>query len=169
MPGLGGKELTDEHALQTALVLNQINPHFIRIRSLHLHEIMPLYREMKEGNFTLLSDDETAGELRRFIENLEGIESRIVSDHILNLLEEVEGKLPEDKEHILGVIDGYLDMDDDDRLLYRIGRRTGFMRSTDDLSNIGLRERAEKIKERLQLSSDGEGEDMLREIMNGYI
>ena len=124
---------------------------------------------MKEGNFTLLSDDESAIELRKFVENLKGIESQIVSDHILNLLEEVEGKLPEDREHILGVIDSYLCMDDDDRLLFRIGRRTGFMRSTDDLSNDGLKEKAEKIKERLQLSSDGEGEEMLREIMNGYI
>jgi radical SAM superfamily enzyme YgiQ (UPF0313 family) len=169
MPGLGGKEWTVEHAVETARVLNQINPHFIRIRSLHVHEIMPLAKDVESSEFSLLTDDETAAELRLFIENLDGIESRIVSDHILNLLEEVEGKLPEDKERILGVIDGYLKLDDDDRLLYRIGRRAGFMRSTDNLLDDGLKGRAEKIRERLEISVDSDGEDALRELMNGYI
>ncbi len=169
MPGLGGRKWTEEHAVESARVLNQINPHFIRIRSLHVHEIMPLMKDVEEGNFSLLTDDEVAREIRLFLENLEGIESRIVSDHILNLLEEVEGKLPEDREKMLGVVDAYLDLDDDDRLLYRIGRRAGFMRSTTDLLEIDLRDRAERLMERLQLSSDGEGEDMLRQIMNSYI
>ena len=169
MPGLGGKEWTVEHAVETARVLNQINPHFIRIRSLHVHEIMPLAKDVENNEFSLLTDDETAAELRLFIENLEGIESHIVSDHILNLLEEVCGKLPEEKENILDVIDRYLKLDDNDRLLYRIGRRAGFMRGTADLLDEGLKERAERIRERLDISVDGDGEETLRELMNGYI
>ncbi|MBN1573075.1 MAG: radical SAM protein [Deltaproteobacteria bacterium] len=169
MPGLGGREWTHEHAVESARVLNQIDPHFIRIRSLHVHEIMPLMKDIEEGRFSLLSDDETAREIRLFVENLEGIESHIVSDHILNLLEEVEGKLPEDKEKMLGVIDSYLELDDDDRLLYRIGRRAGFMRSTRDLLDIDLRERAERVMNRLRASAEGDIEGTLRGLMNSYI
>ncbi len=36
MPGLGGQEMWREHALETARVLNRINPHFIRLRSLRI-------------------------------------------------------------------------------------------------------------------------------------
>ena len=49
------------------------------------------------------------------IERLEGISSRFVSDHILNLLEEVEGKLPEDKAKMLAVIDQYLALSEEER------------------------------------------------------
>jgi radical SAM superfamily enzyme YgiQ (UPF0313 family) len=170
MPGLGGREWTKEHAVESARALNQINPNFIRIRSLHVHEIMPLMKDIEEGRFSLLTDDETARELRLFLESLDGIESRIVSDHILNLLEEVEGKLPEDKERMLAVIDSYLDMDDEDRLLYRIGRRAGLMRSTEDLNDIDARERAERVMGRLKASTEGDDiEDTLRGLMNSYI
>ncbi len=43
--------------------------------------------------------------------------------HILNLLEEVEGKLPQDKQRMLGVSDRYLGLSDEDRLLFQLGRR----------------------------------------------
>jgi hypothetical protein len=58
-----------------------------------------------------------------------------VSDHILNLLEELEGKLPEEKGSLLGMIDRYFAMTDEDRLIYRVGRRKGIFRRMDDLSN----------------------------------
>lgn len=53
----------------------------------------------------------------------------------MNLLEEVSGKLPEDKEKMLAVIRKYQDLSESDRLIYRIGRRGGTYRSTDDLQH----------------------------------
>jgi radical SAM superfamily enzyme YgiQ (UPF0313 family) len=169
MPGLGGKKLTTEHARETAYALSAINPHFIRIRSFHAHRIMPIYEDVLSGAFELLTDDETTGEIRRTIEGLEHIESAVVSDHILNLLEEVEGRLPDDREKMLGVIDRYLAMDDDDRLLFRIGRRAGFLRRTGDLDDPDHRERALRIKRRLTESGDADLDDAVRGLMNGYI
>lgn len=133
MPGLGGQEMWKEHAIETARVLNEINPHFIRIRSLRVPDRVPLSRLVKEGKFTLQTDDMIAKELELFIENLEGITSTITSDHIMNLLEEVEGKLPEDKEKMLDVIRRYQELPDEERLIYRVGRRGGAYRSIDDL------------------------------------
>jgi len=43
MPGLGGQQMWEEHARNTARVLNKINPHFIRLRSLRVPSRVPLY------------------------------------------------------------------------------------------------------------------------------
>jgi radical SAM superfamily enzyme YgiQ (UPF0313 family) len=169
MPGLGGRKWTKEHARETARVLNEINPNFIRIRTLHVHPAMPLYNDVVEGRFELLSDDEVISEIRLLVEGLSGIESVIVSDHILNLLEEVEGKLPDDKEYILDVIDRYLSLDESERLLYKIGRRAGVIRSLEDLLDLSVKNRIETIKERLGISDIEGSEDKIREMMNGYI
>jgi len=57
----------------------------------------------------------------------------VTSDHIMNLLEEVSGKLTEDKAKMLEVIAKYQALPAEDRLIYRIGRRGGAYQSTDDL------------------------------------
>jgi len=68
MPGLGGRKWAKEHPIQTARVLNEINPDFIRLRSLVLREDLPLYRKMKEGEFELLSDDGVVVEIAEFVQ-----------------------------------------------------------------------------------------------------
>jgi hypothetical protein len=133
MPGLGGQSMWKEHALETANVLNQINPSFIRLRSLRMPERAPLAEKVKSGEFVMQTDDMLAEEIKLFIESLNGITSTITSDHIMNLLEEVEGKMPGDREQILDVIRRYQALPDDERLIYRVGRRGGAYHSTDDL------------------------------------
>ncbi len=133
MPGLGGQEMWQEHALETARVLNRINPHFIRLRSLRVPDRVPLYELLKKGTFTPQTDDMLAEEIKLFVETLEGITSTLTSDHIMNLLEEVSGKLPEDKQKMLSVIETYQELPETKRLIYRLGRRGGAYRSTDDL------------------------------------
>ena len=133
MPGLGGQALWREHATATAEVLNQINPHFIRIRSLRVPDRVPLWKKIQIDEFKMQTDDMVAEEIKVFIETLTGITSVLTSDHIMNLLEEVSGKLPGDKDKMLAVIRKYQDLPDHERLVYRIGRRGGAYRSTDDL------------------------------------
>jgi len=133
MPGLGGQTFWREHAVATAQVLNQINPHFIRIRSLRVPERIPLYQKLASGEFKMQTDDMLAEEMKLFIETLDGITSVVTSDHIMNLLEEVTGRLPEDKEKMLAVIETYQSLPDSERLIYRVGRRGGAYRSVEDL------------------------------------
>lgn len=135
MPGLGGREMWREHALETARVLNGINPHFIRLRSLRVPRRVPLYQEIEKGTFTMQSDDMVVEEIKIMIENLDGISSTITSDHIMNLLEEVEGTLPGDKETMLRVIKRYQELPETDRLIYRVGRRGWGYSSTSDLES----------------------------------
>ena len=107
MPGLGGQEMWKEHAEATADVLNRINPHFIRLRSLRIPPRVPLIEKVKAGEFTKLTDDMYAEEIRVFIETLDGITSTVTSDHMMNLLEEVSGTFPQDKQKMLDVIQRY--------------------------------------------------------------
>jgi hypothetical protein len=171
MPGLGGQEMWREHAVATARVLNQINPHFIRLRSLRVPDRIPLYEKLKAGTFTMQTDDMVAREIRLFIQTLEGIDSMVTSDHIMNLLEEVSGKLPEDKEKMLAVIEKYESLPDEERLIYRAGRRAGAFRSTDDLKDDADTYR--KIKRLIREIEAKEGmagvERFITEMVDRYI
>jgi len=171
MPGLGGQEMSREHAVETAKVLNQINPHFIRLRSLRVPDRVPLRAKLKEGSFTMQTDDMLAEEIRLFIETLEGINSTVTSDHIMNLLEEVSGKLPDDKQKMLSVIETYQELSRNDRLVYRVGRRGGTYRSTEDLRRDPAT--YQKIKNLIQEVQEKEGveaiEHMISEMVDRYI
>lgn len=171
MPGLGGEAMWKEHAVETARVLNQINPHYIRLRSLRVPTRAPLYQELMSGEFRMLTDDQVVEEIRLFIETLsDGITSTITSDHIMNLLEEIKGKLPEEKENMLAVIRRYQDLPESDRMIYRIGRRGGAYSSTDDLHRDETT--YHKIKELAsELSAKGpdEIERFINEMADRYV
>ena len=134
MPGLGGQALWREHAVETARVLNRINPHFIRLRSLRVPARVPLHARLEDGSFHMLTDDMLAEEIRVFIENLDGITSTVASDHMMNLLEDVSGKLPGDKPKMLEAVRAYQSLPEPDRLVFRVGRRGGAFRSASDLA-----------------------------------
>jgi radical SAM superfamily enzyme len=150
MPGLGGKELWRDHALETARVLNAIDPDFIRIRSLRVPSRVPLYALVAEGSFVPLTDDEAAEELRLLVDHLEGISSTVTSDHIMNLLEDVSGTLPQDKGRLLAAIDAYLFLSPEEKLIYRFGRRGGAYRSVKDMKDLVLRNKIEKAVEEVR-------------------
>ena len=132
MPGLGGRELSDENALETARVINAINPTFIRIRTTVPVPGTPLHRMMTEKKWTPLSDEDKVRELRLLIENLDGITSTFLSDHIMNLLEDLGGDFPQGKKDMLMLIDDFLKMDKEDKENFIIGRRLGYLRYLSD-------------------------------------
>lgn len=169
MPGLGGAQWSREHALETARVLNAVDPHFIRLRSLRIPPNTPLFEDLRSGSFQPLSDDDTVREIRLLIENLEGIHSTLTSDHIMNLLENVEGTFPQDKDRMLEAIDRYLALPDEDRLLYRLGRRGGALRSVDDLLDPALRARLERARRELEAETGKDLEALIKELGDQYI
>ncbi|MDD2903858.1 MAG: radical SAM protein [Syntrophales bacterium] len=122
MPGLGGKELSERHALDSAAVLSAINPAYIRLRTLALRSKSPLLSQSKEGLFTELSEDEVVAEIALLVANLH-CSSYLVSDQMSNLLYGVEGQLPQDKEKILEVINAYLQKPEPERMAFRLRQR----------------------------------------------
>jgi hypothetical protein len=109
----------------------------VRLRTLQVVAGSPLFTMMESGTFHPLAEEEIVREIGVFIEHLEGIETTIMSDHVLNLLEEVAGKLPGDKSRLLATIDHFLSMSPEERLIFRVGRRKGIYRKLDDLADRG--------------------------------
>jgi len=169
MPGLGGRRLSRQHALETARVLNAIGPDFVRIRSLALPAGTALREKWEQGEFERPSDEEMVHELRLFIDHLDGITSYVASDHILNVLEEVEGQLPEDKPALLSVIDRFLSLPGEERLLFQVGRRLGLFRNLSDLEDPGLRSRAVELREKLAARFGGDLDKAIRTLVERYI
>ncbi|MGA3086045.1 MAG: radical SAM protein [Thermodesulfobacteriota bacterium] len=171
MPGLGGQGLSKENALETARVLNAMNPDFIRLRSLRIPQGIPLAEMVADGTFIPLTDDEMVEEIRLMIDHLEGITSTITSDHMMNLLEDINGTLPHDKGRMLGGLDAYLHLSEEDRLVYRFGRRGGAYRSIEDMKDLVLRRKIEKLIEEVRAQHPEKGgiESFLTELGAQYI
>jgi len=143
MPGLGGRSRSRSHVQETARVLNEIDPDFIRIRSFQLYEMMPMWHKIEEGELELLRDDEVVEEIGALIERLE-CHSVIKSDHMMNVLMEVDGKLPEDKARMLAVIDRFVALPEAEKLNFMVGRRLGWYGTLDDLRLAARRDKVDR-------------------------
>lgn len=135
MPGLGGQKLSNIHARETADTLNQINPDFIRLRTLAIPDNVELNEKSKEGSFKLCTDIMIAKEIKLFIENLNGISSIIKSDHVLNLFQELEGVLPKDKEKMLSILSKFLNLGPEEQCRYQVGKRLGIFSSLKNMDD----------------------------------
>jgi radical SAM superfamily enzyme YgiQ (UPF0313 family) len=107
MPGLGGRSASRQHALNTARVLNAIDPHYMRVRTLMLAPGTALRDEYERGEFEPLSRREVLEEIEQMVEAL-NVTGRLCFDHMANppiFRQDWEGyKLPEEKEAVLALI-----------------------------------------------------------------
>ena len=136
MPGIGGRDLTAENPEGMAEVINSISPDFVRIRTAVVKPGTELYDDFLTGKYTLCSDDEKILEIRRLIEASETEGTVLVSDHIINLLQQVSGRLDTDRDRMLGIIDGYLGMPEEERMMFRLARRMAKVISPDDMKRL---------------------------------
>ena len=167
MPGLGGQKMSQEHARETAKVLNEIDPDYIRLRSLHVSPGTPLWIKLQDGDFELQTEDDVVREIAVLIENLR-VTSHLKSDHTLNLLMEVKGKMPEDKEKCLNIIDTYLSLPDEERLNFKVGRRAGLYNRLADLSDSYKHEKIDQAINRLR-AQGRDVEETIVKLKNGFI
>jgi len=115
MTGLAGREGWQQHVKNTVRVLNDINPHYIRLRSFIPRPNTPLFEAYQRGEFHLLTPHEIVREIYSLIEGLE-VTSFVCFDHYSNPTSKVypslEGKLPEDKEKLLDALKSALELDE---------------------------------------------------------
>lgn len=168
MPGLGGIDYSIEHALESASALNSIDPDFIRIRTLAVTEGTALDAESRRGEFEKPSDAMMAKELRLFIETLDGITSTVKSDHILNLFETLEGKLPRDKDKMIGVIDSFFALAPKDQVIYQVGRRMGFFRGPEDMAASPHLDRVKQACEHYEVTPENV-DTIIDELMRRFV
>jgi radical SAM superfamily enzyme YgiQ (UPF0313 family) len=168
MPGLGGRSLWEANARETAAALNEINPDFIRLRTLAIPWDAPLYEDYQAGRFDKPTDLEMVREIKLFLESLQGITSTVVSDHILNLLPEVEGTLPQDQGRMLAGLERFLQMNPEEQALYQVGRRLGVFGGLVDLENPFRRRRAEEVIRKHEITPE-KVEGVVDELMRRFV
>jgi len=104
--GIGGKERTRQHAVETAKILNQISPDFIRLRTFVPKINTPLLKDVMDGIFVMLGPHEILQETVEIVKRLE-VNSYLTSDHYTNYVN-IEGQLPAAKERMLQIIEAAL-------------------------------------------------------------
>ncbi|MEW6661439.1 MAG: radical SAM protein [Bacillota bacterium] len=105
--GLGGREHWEEHASETARVLNAIAPQYLGLLTLMVKPGTPLDHWIREGRFSLLDPLETALETRLLLASLSLTGCVFRSNHASNYLA-LKGTLSQDREALLALLDQVL-------------------------------------------------------------
>jgi hypothetical protein len=121
MPGLGGTEFSEEHARETARVINAIGPDFVRLRTLEIFPHTPLSEAMGKGAFAECSEEQAVKELKILIEEI-NVPTEILSDSASNLLD-LFGSLPYDRIRLLETINRYLFLPGREKLIFSLSSR----------------------------------------------
>ena len=103
--GLGGPELLERHAVETAKAFNAMNPEYIGMLTLMVEPGTPLYDWVRDGEFQLLTQSQVLRETRLLVENLDSPGSVFRMNHASNYLV-LKGTLNQDKEAMLRTIAG---------------------------------------------------------------
>ena len=142
--GLGGRTLSRDHALETARVLNQANPDQIRLLTIGVRPDSALEAQMASGEFVLMSEEEMIAEQRLMLSRLDKVTSHYANHHAIDLLLEVRGQLPRDRETLLGILDRFLALDKEEQDIFILGRRLGYFQRLSDLDNTLSRDFVQK-------------------------
>ena len=169
MPGVGGKGLTKENAEGTSHVINEVAPDFLRIRTAAVKPGTGLYEDYQNGQLTLCSDDEKLLEIRTIIQQAADIDTRVVSDHIINLLQGIEGHIVLDRRKMLDMIDGYLDQPEHEKRLYQAARRMALVNGPQDMKYLD-QSRIDQIESLIRAVPDPyEWEEKMNALIGRYI
>ena len=101
--GLGGPELLERHAVDTAKAFNAMNPEYIGMLTLMVERETPLYDWVQSGEFQLLTQPQVLEETRLLVENLDSPGSVFRMNHASNYLD-LRGTLNKDKAAMLAEI-----------------------------------------------------------------
>lgn len=109
--GLGGKEGSERHALETARILTELDPDYAGALTLTVVPGTPLSQQWKQGEFSLISPFDFIKELKMIVENSHFTNCFFSSMHASNYLA-IRGTLPGDKQRMLHELHYVLDKGD---------------------------------------------------------
>jgi len=103
--GLGGKELSKHHAIDTGKVLSEISPHFIGMLTFMVYPGTEIEQSIQNGSMKLLSDMEALKELELLVKHLDISNRDCVfrANHPSNYVT-IGGTLPRDKQRLLSTL-----------------------------------------------------------------
>lgn len=102
--GIGGKLDSNEHAIESAKIINEIGPDYVGLLTLIIDQGVPLYEDLSSGKFELLNPQEILIETRKIVENINIDNCIFRSNHASNYVS-LKGTLSQDKELVLRQID----------------------------------------------------------------
>ena len=106
--GLGGREGSREHILETAAMMNEMKPRHLSALTLTLYPGTALYDDWRAGRFTPITPTESLQEIRLLLEKLDVDPLHFTCDHASNYVP-LKGSLPEDRAHFLARLDRVLE------------------------------------------------------------
>jgi radical SAM superfamily enzyme YgiQ (UPF0313 family) len=109
--GLGGADRWEEHVRETLVVLNAVQPEFVRFRRLWIYgqeggPACPLWDDVQSGRFTPQTPEGTVLELRAIVAGVT-FPTEIEAIHH-NVHVRLGGHLPESRERMLAKLDAFL-------------------------------------------------------------
>lgn len=102
--GIGGTEKISEHAIESAKLISAINPDYVGLLTLMIESGTPIYEDVQNGIFHMLTPEEIMYETREFLQNVEVTNCIFRSNHASNYMA-LSGTLPQDKDQLLRDID----------------------------------------------------------------
>ena len=168
MPGIGGAEYERENAEQTAYVVNQIDPDFVRLRTFVLKLDSEMYLMKQRGEFEELTDIEKLREIRTLIEGIDRPDVTIVSDHIVNLVGSLNHPIRE-KNRMLQKIDEVLNLPEREQKRYQLARRHGIVEEYSHMASVPQQRLAHLDKTVSLYESPESWEAHLSEILRQYV
>ncbi len=104
--GLGGRDLLEEHAAESARVVNEVGCHYTAALTLMLIPKTVLWWQAQKGIFKVPTQRGIMKEMLLFVEGIE-VETVFRSNHVSNLLP-IKAELPRDKERLVSELAGYV-------------------------------------------------------------
>jgi uncharacterized protein (DUF2249 family) len=169
MPGIGGKSLSEENALETARVVREIDPDYVRIRTSVIKRGTELWEYLENGTFQLCSENEKLNEIKLIIENTKECNGILASDHIINLLQSINGKLKTDHKKMLGIIQDYYNLSPFDQKMFQLGRRKGMVLAIEDLDRLPPYKKEDLAAKCRSVTDEDEWNRLMNELMMNYI
>lgn len=102
--GVGGKELSMQHARATAEVINAMQPNQIAVLTLMILENTPLGRKHRDGIFQMPGQQALFAELRTLLTGIKVQKAQFQANHASNYFS-LDGRLPRDKQQFTELID----------------------------------------------------------------
>jgi len=103
--GIGGADLSAQHAEETGRVVSAMDPHYLSMLTLMLVPGTKLHRQWQSGGFALMGPEGLLGELHQVVTHLDGLSRCIFrTNHASNYLP-LAGTLSRDKARLLAVLD----------------------------------------------------------------
>ncbi len=168
MPGVGGKDLSRDHALETARLLNQIRPDFIRVRTFAPHPRSPMQKMIDDGTFAPMNDEEVVEEIRLLLENLDDMPTHFrCGDFSMNLLMQVDGRLDRHKAEMIEAIDRYLSLNQKQKQAYSLIQRSSPRETPlDVVQNRDIVEKISKAVQKIEDQEEGGFDQYIRTLMS---